>query len=85
MDATTLLGIVAGLLTSSGFLPQIVKGLRSKRMHDLSLLMPAVLGTGMALWLIYGIVKEDLAIIFANALGVALTVTLCIMKIAYGR
>ncbi len=85
MDALTVLGVVAGLMTSTGFVPQIVKGYRSKKMLDVSLLMPAVLGFGMALWLVYGIVKEDAAIIFANALGVALTATLCCMKLVYDK
>jgi len=83
MDAATVLGVVAGILTSTGFLPQIAKGYRSKKMHDVSLLMPAVLGLGMALWLVYGIAREDVAIIFANSVGVSLTAILCIMKLVY--
>jgi len=83
MDLLTVLGVVAGLLTSTGFAPQIAKGYRTKRMQDVSLLMPAVLGLGMALWLVYGIVRADVAIIFANALGTALTAALCLMKLHY--
>ena len=83
MDALTILGVIAGLLTSTGFIPQIVKGYRTKRMHDVSLLMPAVLGSGMALWFVYGIAREDAAIIFANSLGVTLTAILCLMKLRY--
>ncbi len=85
MDVLTVLGVVAGLLTSTGFLPQIAKGYKSKKMGDVSLLMPAVLGLGMALWLVYGIAMEDFAIIFANSLGVALTASLCTMKVVYDR
>jgi len=85
MDTWTVLGVIAGLLTSTGFLPQIIKGYRTKRLHDVSLLMVAVLGLGMGLWLVYGIVREDVAIIFANALGVALTSTLLVMKVAFER
>jgi MtN3 and saliva related transmembrane protein len=83
MDAVTLLGVIAGLLTSTGFVPQLVKGYRTKKMQDVSFLMPAVLGFGMALWLVYGIIREDAAIIFANSLGVSLTAGLCLMKLSY--
>ncbi len=85
MEVLTVLGVVAGIMTSTGFIPQIAKGYRTKRMKDLSFLMPAVLGLGMALWLVYGFAREDAAIIFANALGVFLTAILCVMKFRYEK
>ncbi|OGS42351.1 MAG: hypothetical protein A3K67_05925 [Euryarchaeota archaeon RBG_16_62_10] len=85
MDMWTYLGFVAGALTSTGYLPQIVKGYRTRKMHDVSLLMPAVLGLGMFLWLIYGIAREDAAIIIANVVGSSLTALLVAMKYRYDR
>ena len=85
MDAWTYLGFVAGALTSTGYLPQIVKGLRTRRLQDVSILMPAVLGIGMLLWLIYGIAREDAAIIVANLVGASLTAALVAMKVTYDR
>ena len=85
MDMWTYLGFVAGALTSTGYLPQIVKGYRTRKMHDVSLLMPAVLGLGMFLWLIYGIAREDAAIIVANVVGSSLTALLVAMKYRYDR
>lgn len=83
MDEWTYLAFVAGALTSTGYLPQLVKGFRTKRMTDVSLLMPAVLGFGMFLWLIYGLVREDEAIIIANVVGSTLTTLLVAMKLVY--
>lgn len=80
MDAWTYLAFVAGALTSTGYLPQIIKGLRTNKMDDVSVLMPAILGVGMSLWLVYGIVREDLAIMAANVVGASLTATLVAMK-----
>jgi len=85
MDVWTYLAFVAGALTSTGYLPQIIKGLRTKKMRDVSLPMPAVLGVGMFLWLIYGIARDDSAIIVANLVGTSLTATLVSMKIHYDR
>jgi len=81
MDGWTYLAFLAGALTSTGYLPQIIKGLRTKRMDDVSLLMPAVLGLGMFLWLIYGLVREDPAIVLANVVGSCLTAMLVAMKL----
>jgi len=83
MDAWTYLAFLAGALTSTGYLPQIVKGYATRKMDDVSLLMPAVLGFGMFLWLIYGLVREDPAIIVANVVGAGLTTVLVIMKIRF--
>lgn len=81
MDHWTYLAFLAGALTSTGYIPQIAKGYRSRKMEDVSLTMPAILGSGMFLWLIYGVVREDAAIIAANIVGTALTAILVAMKI----
>ena len=85
MDSLTVLGFVAGALTSTGYLPQIFKGYRTKKMHDVSVAMPAVLGIGMLLWLIYGLGREDAAIIIANVVGTSLTFILVMMKLRFDR
>lgn len=83
MDSWTLLAFVAGALTSTGYLPQIVKGLRTRKLADVSLMMPAVLGTGMFLWFLYGLARDDVAIIAANVVGTSLTAILIAMKLRY--
>lgn len=85
MDQWTYLAFVAGALTSTGYLPQIVKGFKTKRLQDVSLLMPAVLGLGMFLWLLYGLAREDVAIVVANVVGASLTAILAMMKGMYDR
>jgi uncharacterized protein with PQ loop repeat len=54
-------------------------------MGDVSLLMPAVLGIGMFLWLLYGLAREDPAIIVANIVGSSLTAVLVGMKLMFGN
>lgn len=83
MDSWTYLAFVAGALTSTGYLPQIIKGYRTRRLDDVSIIMPAVLGIGMFLWLIYGLAREDTAIIAANIIGASLTTLLVMMKMKY--
>jgi len=85
MDDWLLLGILAGLLTTVGFIPQIIKGYRTKRMEDVSLLMPLVMGAGMLLWLLYGVLLENLPIIIWNAIAFALNIAVVVLKLRYAK
>ncbi|MEA2055086.1 MAG: SemiSWEET transporter [Candidatus Thermoplasmatota archaeon] len=79
----TILGLLAGGITSAGFIPQLVRGFRTKRLNDVSYYMPLVLIVGMSLWLLYGIIREDLSIIVANFVGVSCNTLLITMKKIY--
>jgi MtN3 and saliva related transmembrane protein len=68
----TLIGFLAGVLTTASHIPQLYKSWTSGETKDLSLKMILVLGTGLALWCAYGIVRGDLAIILANGISVLL-------------
>ncbi|KYK21415.1 hypothetical protein AYK25_03465 [Thermoplasmatales archaeon SM1-50] len=82
-DLFTLLGFSAGAVTSVGFIPQLIRGYRTKKLHDISYWMPMVLMSGMALWLIYGVLRNDIAIIAANSFGVLCNILLLLMKKRY--
>lgn len=80
-----IFGLAAGAITVSGFVPQIVKGYRTKHLRDLSYMMNGLLAFGMGMWLVYGLVKKDTAIIVANIAGITFNVMLILMKFYYGR
>lgn len=83
MDDWIVLGLTAGLLTTVGFVPQLVKGYRSKSMADVSLSMPILLSVGMALWLIYGLMVNSIPIIFWNAIALWLNMMIIGLKLKY--
>jgi MtN3 and saliva related transmembrane protein len=85
MDQWTALGILAGFLTTIGFVPQIVKGYRSKSMGDLSLFMPILIGVGMFMWLIYGIWLESVPLILWNAIALVLNIVIIFLILRYSR
>ena len=85
MEDWLLLGLVAGLLTTVGFLPQIIKSMRKRRMEEVSLLMPLLLSAGLFLWLLYGIATNDVAIIIWNAIAFSLNMCLVGLKIHFDR
>ena len=85
MDDWMVLGLAAGLLTTIGFVPQLVKGYRTKRMDDVSLVMPMLLSAGMALWLGYGIMIDSLPIIFWNIVALGLNLIMIALKIKFSN
>ena len=85
MDSTTieLIGLTAALITSIGFLPQIVRGYKTKKLDDVSYFMPILLAIGMTLWLIYGILIHSIAVIAANIFSISCSISLIILKKIY--
>jgi len=78
-----LIALFAALLTSTGFVPQIIKGLRTKHVKDLSLVTLSFTALGTTLWAVYGIYLNDWIIIIANFFTCATVVILMIMKYWY--
>ncbi len=83
MDAVTLLGLLAGAGTTLGFVPQLVKILRTKSTHDISLWMYVVITTGILLWLIYGMIIGSVPVIAANSVTLVISAMILILKIKY--
>ena len=79
----TILGLAAGTITSMGFIPQIIRGYRTKRFDDVSYFMPLVLAIGITLWFTYGFLQEDIAIVLANSFGIGCCLILIAMKKIY--
>jgi MtN3 and saliva related transmembrane protein len=84
LDWVAVIGFVAGLCTTLSFLPQAVKIWRSRSARDVSLGMFSVMVTGVALWLLYGILREDLPIIAANTPALGLTGAILYLKLRHG-
>ncbi len=66
----TVIGTIAGILTSVSMIPQLVKVLKEKDVENLSWGMIAVLLTGVFLWVVYGIMKNEWPIILSNGFSV---------------
>ena len=80
-----VIGLLAGALSSSGFLPQIYKGYKTKSLEDLSYPMLIILSAGLFLWLLYGIHFNNIPIIFANTFAGTCTTILLLMKFKYSK
>lgn len=80
-----MVGSIASVLVSSSFIPQIIKGYRTKRLNDVSYLLMILISIGMSLWIVYGIEKQDMVIVGANTATIALNMTLLGLKAKYAK
>ena len=83
MDNATLLGSLAGFLTTAAFVPQVWKTWKSKSASDLSLTMFSVFSLGVLCWLIYGIMIAQAPVIFWNVVTLILALAILAMKLKY--
>ena len=81
--AIAILGILSGCLTTLSWVPQLLRTWRRGNADDISGMYLCTFGTGVVGWIVYGVVKRDIAVIFANALTLVLLLGLVGMK--YGR
>ncbi len=82
--AATVIGFIAGAMTTGAFVPQVVKIWKTRSARDLSLGMYAIFVGGVVLWLVYGLLLDSLPIILANVLTLALAIPILVMKLRYG-
>ena len=84
MQLVTLVGLLAGTLTTIAYVPQVVKSWRSGSTSDVSLTMFAIMVSGVTLWLIYGVFMHDIPIMVANGATLLLAGTVLVLKIKNG-
>jgi len=78
-----VIGISATFFSLWSTVPQIKKSLKTKKTDDVSKWLIISLIVGLSLWVIYGIVKGDIVIAVANAIGVTLNLILLFLKLKY--
>lgn len=78
-----IIGLAAAILTTGAFLPQVIRVVKTRSTHDISLAMFVLFCTGIFLWLIYGIMIKDLPIIIANAATFILATIILIYKFRF--
>ena len=83
MAFVTLLGLFSSFLTVSAYLPQVLKSWKSKETKDLSLKTFGTFCVASSLWMVYGVLQEDLAIMITNAILLCFQVSLVYLKVRY--
>lgn len=80
-----VVGIAAGTLAAASMLPQVLKTLKTKEADHISPLMLVILICGVALWCVYGFLKNDLPIILTNGFSVLVNLVMLILRWKYRK
>ena len=85
MNAVTLIGFIAGALTTFAFVPQVVKTFKTKSSGDLSVGTLSLICSGVFLWLVYGVLIGDGPVIVANAVTLVLVASTLVLVLLYRK
>ena len=83
MDNSELIGYLAASLTTTSFVPQAWLTFKTRDVSGISLGMYSVFTTGIAMWLLYGLLIGAWPIVVANAVTLALSASILGMKLRY--
>ena len=78
-------GYFAAILTTTAFLPQLIKTLKTKKAEDVSLVTLIMFICGVGSWIIYGYTISSIPILIANIVTLILNFFILISKIYYSR
>ncbi len=84
MNTVDILGLVATSFTTSSFVPQVWRTWKTRDVSGISLPTYIIITIGLALWLVYGLLKNDLPLVVANAMMMVLTSAITLMKLTFG-
>ncbi len=85
MTILEILGLSAGTITSITFLPQVIRIWKTKSAKDLSLSMLGLLILGVTMWLVYGIMARDIAIIYTNSMVLLMSLVMVFFKFRFNN
>lgn len=80
-----IIGILAALLTTFGFVPQIIKMRRTGSVKDMSIVTLFQFSAGVLLWTLYGFYLKDLILITANSITFITLVIAIVLYYHYNR
>ena len=81
MDYTTLIGLMAATCTTAAFVPQVIAILKTGNVDGISVMMYSIFTVGIALWLSYGLLVNDLPMILANAVSLVLALMVLVLTV----
>ena len=74
-----IIGFIAAILTTSSFLPQLIKVWKTKSSKGVSILMYFVMLSGVILWGVYGYLIGSKSVLIANIVAGLLQIVILIL------
>jgi MtN3 and saliva related transmembrane protein len=85
LDPVEMLGLAAGVVSTSASAPQLIKIIRTKSAQDVSLAMFVMALIGCGMWGAYGVLKAAPSIVFWNAVASFLFVAIIWLKLKHSK
>ena len=83
MTGVEMLGYAACAVTSFTFLPQVIKTWKEKSAKNVSLMMFVIAFINEVMWIIYGILRNDMVITITNVILIILCTIMISLKLTY--
>ena len=84
MEWASWIGYLAACLTTLSFLPQAIKVIATRNTQGISGLMYVMFVCGLVMWLVYGVMIEDMAVSMANFLTLVFAMPILIINLRRG-
>ena len=81
----TVIGLTAAVCTTAANLPQLKKAWVTCQTDDLSLKTLLLFGSGLVLWIIYGVLQKDVVIMLANGISLMILSAILYLKVFQPR
>ena len=78
-------GYLAAILTTTAFLPQLIKTIKTQKADDVSLITLIMFICGVFSWVIYGYLISSIPILTANVITFLLNFSILISKVSYSK
>lgn len=85
INVSDSIGYIAGVCTTFGSIPQIIKCYQTKSTKDLSYITLGMFESGVILWTVYGALNKYYPIIIWNIISTMINTTLIFIKIKYDK
>ncbi len=85
MTAVDILGYAAGAVTAFTFLPPVVKTWKAKYAKDISLYMLLIAFADAILWLVWGLLINNMVVILTNAVMLVMSGIMIGLKLKYNQ
>ena len=83
MSFSSIVGIIASILTGLALLPQLIKILKEKKAESIAPGMLILLFGGLSSWIYYGFLKNDWIIIASNSFSLLINIVITTLSIRY--
>lgn len=79
-----ILGALAALITTLGWVPQVAKVARERKADNISLFATGSIAVGVLLWTLYGLLIGSWPVMLANGITFLFVVAIVGMKLRFG-